>query len=60
MDHVSFETDRERRNRLIQAGWSVLNFTWDYCKQRPDDLCNLVAQTLAAPPTPNQTEILVQ
>lgn len=47
MNHVSFESDRDRRNRLIQAGWQVLNFTWDYYKSDPAGLCALVRSTLA-------------
>ena len=46
MDHVSFEADRDRRNRLIRAGWQVLNFTWDYYKNSPEGLCTLVRDTL--------------
>lgn len=48
MDHESFESDRDRRNRLIQAGWQVLNFTWDYYKNDPVGLCTLVRSTLSA------------
>ncbi len=41
----SFVEDRRRRNRLLLAGWNVLNFTWDDYVNRPADLC---AQVKAA------------
>lgn len=31
-----FETDRERRNSLQLAGWTVLHFTWRQLNERPD------------------------
>ncbi len=30
-----FQTDRERQNRLVAAGWTVLRFTWRDLTQRP-------------------------
>lgn len=43
----NFAHDRQRRNRLLVAGWDVLNFTWDdYCR-RPDQLCATVAAAVA-------------
>lgn len=42
----SFESDRNRRNRLIAAGWDVMAFTWREYTERPDSLCAVVAQTL--------------
>ena len=43
----SFSHDRQRRNRLLLAGWDVLNFTWDDYSRRPDQLCAAVAAALA-------------
>ena len=39
----NFNLDRQRRNRLLLAGWDVLNFTWDDYSRRPDQLCAAVA-----------------
>ena len=39
----NFSHDRQRRNRLLLAGWDVLNFTWDDYSRRPDQLCAAVA-----------------
>ena len=43
----NFSHDRQRRNRLLLAGWDVLNFTWDDYARRPDQLCAAVAAALA-------------
>ena len=43
----NFGHDRRRRNRLLLAGWDVLNFTWDDYSRRPDQLCAAVAAALA-------------
>lgn len=40
----SFDHDRQRRNRLLLAGWDVLNFTWDDYTRRPGQLCATVAE----------------
>ena len=39
----NFSHDRQRRNRLLLAGWVVLNFTWEDYSRRPDQLCAAVA-----------------
>lgn len=44
----SFVEDRRRRNRIMLAGWDVLNFTWDDYRDRPTDLCTQVAAACAA------------
>jgi very-short-patch-repair endonuclease len=31
-----FRSDRERQNRLVAAGWTVLRFTWHDVTSRPD------------------------
>ena len=33
----------QRHNRLLLAGWDVLNFTWDDYSRRPHQLCAAVA-----------------
>jgi very-short-patch-repair endonuclease len=32
----AFETDRERQNALVMAGWTVLRFTWKMLTEDPD------------------------
>ena len=44
----SFVEDRRRRNRILLAGWDVLNFTWDDYLDRPADLCAQVAAACTA------------
>lgn len=39
-----FQRDRERQNRLVAAGWTVLRFTWQDLTRRPDE----VAATIQA------------
>lgn len=48
----SFGHDRQRRNRLLLAGWDVLNFTWEDYSRRPDQLCAAVAAAMARRPWP--------
>ncbi|WP_195909079.1 endonuclease domain-containing protein [Microlunatus sp. Gsoil 973] len=35
-DRVAFENDRRRRNELVAAGYTVLNFTWRQVTEEPD------------------------
>ena len=42
LNREAFERDPERRNRLEVEGWTILNFTWRFFRERPEDLCNLV------------------
>jgi very-short-patch-repair endonuclease len=35
-DADAFQRDRQRQNRLVAAGWTVLRFTWWDLTQRPD------------------------
>ena len=44
-DPASFQRDRERQNRLMMLGYTVLRFTWDDVVNRPAEL---VAQVQAA------------
>jgi very-short-patch-repair endonuclease len=41
-DPASFQRDRERQNRLVRAGYTVLRFTWDDIVRRPDVLVSQV------------------
>lgn len=52
LNRVSFDRDPERRNRLIIAGWTVLNFTWKHYVQEPDKLCATVAAACGRKPVP--------
>jgi hypothetical protein len=42
-----FQRDRERQNRLIAAGWTVLRFTWRDLTERPDEVITAIRATLA-------------
>ena len=35
-DRRSFQRDRTRQNRLMNAGWTVLRYTWEDVTQRPE------------------------
>ncbi len=43
-----FQHDRERRNRLVLAGYVVLNFTWHDLTARPDAVVAQVRAALAS------------
>lgn len=43
-----FQRDRRRRNDLIAAGWTVLNFTWSDLVDRPAYVIDRVRRALAA------------
>jgi very-short-patch-repair endonuclease len=36
VDPARFQRDRERQNRLVALGWTVVRFTWADVTQRPD------------------------
>lgn len=42
-----FQRDRERQNRLMAAGWTVLRFTWRDLTVRPDEVIATIRATLA-------------
>ncbi len=44
-DRRTFQRDRSRQNRLMNAGWTVLRYTWEDVTQRPEHVVN---QILAA------------
>ncbi|WP_084817219.1 type IV toxin-antitoxin system AbiEi family antitoxin domain-containing protein [Gordonia sp. HS-NH1] len=47
-DAATFQRDRSRRNALIAAGWTVLNFTWGDLRDRPEYVVSSVRHALAA------------
>jgi hypothetical protein len=56
-----FQRDRERQNRLVAAGWTVLRFTWRDLTERPDDVISTVASILnrrdLAPPADRRVQL---
>lgn len=44
----AFQRDRERQNRLVRNGYTVLRFTWDDIVRRPDRVLAEVRQMLRA------------
>lgn len=45
-DAAAFQHDRTRRNGLIAAGWTILNFTWSDLIDRPDQVISIVCAEL--------------
>lgn len=43
----AFETDRQRQNIIVLAGWTVLRFTWTMLTERPDDVVWATREALA-------------
>ncbi len=43
---VEFQKDRERQNLLVQAGFTVLRFTWDDLTERPAQVVTRIERTL--------------
>ena len=46
-DAETFQRDRTRRNALIAAGWTVLNYTWGDLRDRADYVATSISQALA-------------
>ena len=46
----AFETDRRRQNRLINAGYLVLRFTWDDLTRRPAQVLAEIRRALSCSP----------
>ncbi|WP_182111200.1 MULTISPECIES: type IV toxin-antitoxin system AbiEi family antitoxin domain-containing protein [unclassified Actinotalea] len=44
---TEFQADRDKQNRLIAAGWSVLRFTWHDVVDRPQHVVAQIAALLA-------------
>lgn len=42
-----FQADRDKQNRLMLAGYTVLRFTWADLARRPDHVADQIARTLA-------------
>ncbi|MGW6032813.1 type IV toxin-antitoxin system AbiEi family antitoxin domain-containing protein [Gordonia terrae] len=47
-DADAFQYDRKRRNDLLAAGWTVLNFTWADLTERSDDVAARIRNALTA------------
>jgi len=47
-DPEPFQRDRERQNRLVAAGWTVLRFTWRDLTEHPDRVLRTIRTLLAA------------
>lgn len=47
-DAVTFQRDRTKRNALIAAGWTVLNFTWSDLVERREYVAAQVRRALSA------------
>ena len=45
---AGFQRDHSRRNRLILAGWLVLEFTWHDVMHRPDYVAATISRAIAA------------
>jgi very-short-patch-repair endonuclease len=46
---AAFESDRERQNHLVNAGWRVLRFTWQQIVRQPDWVSSVVREALQHP-----------
>jgi hypothetical protein len=46
-DRAAFENDRRRQNRLVNAGFTVLRFTWADLTERPESVVHEVRAALA-------------
>jgi very-short-patch-repair endonuclease len=42
-----FQRDRERQNRLVASGWTVLRFTWEDQMVRPQHVVSTIRQMCA-------------
>ncbi|MFA7266862.1 MAG: DUF559 domain-containing protein [Candidatus Nanopelagicales bacterium] len=51
VDNSRFQNDRRRQNRLTNAGWQVLRFTWSDLKDRPSEVIRIVTEALASADT---------
>ncbi len=46
-DVETFQRDRTKRNSLVAAGWTVLNFTWADLIERPEQFVSAVTDALS-------------
>jgi very-short-patch-repair endonuclease len=44
-----FRRDRKRQNALVALGWTVLRYTWDDLKNRPDEIVAEIVEILNDP-----------
>ena len=44
---AAFRDDCDRYNDLVEAGWTVLRFTWEHVMLRPDAVRRVIAETVA-------------
>jgi very-short-patch-repair endonuclease len=44
-----FQRDRDRQNRLIAAGWTVLRFTWSDLRTRPGHVVAVIRDAVRSP-----------
>ena len=42
-----FQNDRSRQNRIVNAGYTVLRFTWADLTERPDEVVRQIRVALA-------------
>ena len=42
----AFREDPRRQNQLVLEGWTILRFTWDDVKNRPDDVASIIRMAL--------------
>jgi len=46
IDRGRFQDDRTRQNALVQAGWTVIRFTWDDVMRRPHHVATTILKVL--------------
>jgi very-short-patch-repair endonuclease len=46
IDRERFQDDRTRQNALVEAGWTVIRFTWEDVMQRPQSVARQILQVL--------------
>ncbi|HEX6236523.1 MAG TPA: DUF559 domain-containing protein [Acidimicrobiales bacterium] len=42
-----WQSDHERQNALVLAGWTILRFTWDDYRRHPDRIVREVERALS-------------
>lgn len=47
-DAVAFEKDRARQNEFVEAGWTVLHFTWKQLTNHPESVIATIVTTISA------------
>ncbi|OWY60874.1 hypothetical protein B7486_66825 [cyanobacterium TDX16] len=46
IDRSRFQDDRTRQNALVQAGWTVIRFTWEDVVKRPQLVVTTIRRVL--------------